>query len=214
MNSNQNGGVTFNILLVLLVMVIFVLAYILVRGDSSRIGRTIGADTPSIDTHAPRPAGKPRTITTTGAAFDDGLGRAGASTQYPLDEFGAGLAAVDVFNRDINNDGRNDRITRRRIENGTAHFIYEYTIELNTPTGFIDITPDDFRTIEGAQCALQKLRFIFTPAFSVIKISRPWRDTWNTPTQATRDTFSILQNQIHHIDRQQMTSVCDVAELF
>ena len=81
MNSNQNGGVTFNILLVLLVMVIFVLGYMLVRGDSSRIGRTIGADTPSIDTHAPRPAGKPRTITTTGAAFDDGLGRAGASTQ-------------------------------------------------------------------------------------------------------------------------------------
>ena len=30
MNSNQNGGVTFNILLVLLVMVIFVLGYMLV----------------------------------------------------------------------------------------------------------------------------------------------------------------------------------------
>ena len=119
-----------------------------------------------------------------------------------------------MFRRDINNDGRPDRITRRRVENGTAHFTYEYTIELNIDDEFVDITPDGFNTVEGAQCALGKLRFVFTPAFQVIKISRPWNETWTTPTPAKKDTFSIIQNQIHHIDSAAMPTVCDVAELF
>ncbi|MDE5615896.1 MAG: hypothetical protein K2I81_03640 [Alphaproteobacteria bacterium] len=211
MNSNQRGSIAINIILVLLLAVIAVLIFLLMSDGMPRYGRTIGTEAPVHDSQRPKqiPKAPQKSLT-----FDDGLGRATSSTEYPLDDFGAGLARVDVFRHDINNDGRPDRITRSRVENGTDHFTYEYKIELNTDNGYMDITPDDFKTVEGAQCALQKIRFVFTPSFGVIKISRPWQDTWITPTVATRDTFSIIKDTIYHIDSQTLKSVCDVAELF
>ena len=213
MHNNQRGSIAINIMLVLLLAVIAVLIYMLAGDGGTRNGRTIGTVSP-VHT-APAPAKKmPAPPLPAHGEFDDGLGRATTTTEYPLDDFGAGLARVDVFTRDINNDGLADRITRSRRENGTDHFTYEYKIELNTGDGYTDITPNGFTTVEGAQCALQKLRFVFTPGFGVIKISRPWQDTWITPTVATRDTFSIIKDKIHRIESRTLTSVCDVEELF
>jgi len=216
MNNEQRGGITLNIILILLLVVIAVLIYLLAGDGTPRYGRTIGTD--AVPSAMPRYSdnrGTPQpTIASATAEFNDGLGRPGTVTEYPLDEYGAGLASVEVFHHDINNDGRPDRITRRREENGTDHFTYEYTIELNNGDEYVDITPEDFKTIEASECALQKLQFTFTPAFRVIKISRPWQDTWLTPTMATRDTYSVIKNQIHHIDHSDLTTVCDVAELF
>lgn len=212
MNDNQRGSIAVNIILILLLAVIAVLIYLMAGNDGTRHGRTIGTQTPMHE--IPRRANISAPGTSANGSFDDGLGRATTSTEYPLDDFGAGLARVDVFRHDINNDGLADRITRSRHENGTDHFTYEYKIELNTGNGYKDITPEGFTTVEGAQCALQKLRFVFTPGFGVIKISRPWQDTWITPTIATRDTFSIIKDNIHKIESQTLTSVCDVAELF
>ncbi len=215
MNNEQRGGITLNIILILLLVMIAILIYLLAGNGTSRYGRTVGTDAATVrapvqSAEEPQPATNAPATTT----FDDGLGDAETTTEYPLDEYGAGLASVEVFRHDINNDGYADRITRRRLENGTGHFTYEYTLELNTGDGYLDITPDGFKTVEASECALQKLRFSFAPAFRVTKISRPWRDTWLTPTMATRDTYSIIKNQIHHIDHSELTTVCDVAELF
>lgn len=208
MNNEQRGSATLNIILFLLLTVIATLIYVMLGESTPRAGRTVGTDA-HVHTTV-----RPTAIPGTSYEFRDGLGNASSTTEYPLDEFGAGLARIDVFRHDINNDGRIDIITRRQRENGTAHFTYEYTIELNTEDGMVDITPDGFYTIEGAQCALQKLHFSFTPGFQVIKISRPWEESWENPTVATQDTYSIIKDNIHLIDSRTLRSVCDVSELF
>ena len=146
--------------------------------------------------------------------FNDGLVRPDTVSVGTLDEYGAGVARTEIFTRDINGDGRNDRITRRRIENGTDHFYYDYKIELNTKNGFINITPDALRTTEGVECALTKLRFIFTPNFRVEKISRDWRDTWVTPTTAYKTIYTLRGTELNAGMPQQMRDVCNVADLF
>ena len=63
--------------------------------------------------------------------FSDGLTRPDLVETYTMDETGSGVTKKEIFNLDINNDDFIDRITRTRHENGTAHFWYEYKIELN-----------------------------------------------------------------------------------
>lgn len=151
---------------------------------------------------------------TPGSKFDDGLHGSSATTKHKLDEFGVGLASTEVFNIDINGDSRKDRITKSKHENGTDHFWYEYKIELNTKNGFIDITPDDFRTIEGADCSLQKIRFVFAQTLQVIKISRPWSETWVTPTVATQTTYTLSGGVLRVTDTRKLRNICNVSELF
>ncbi len=210
-NNSQRGGITFYATMAILLTAIGVLAYMLVaRHNASKSDATtnivspIMSDDQSVANDDEYGNGE----------FDDGLGRANSVTNGTLDEFGAGIAETSVFDRDINNDGRRDRITRTRIENGTAHFHYEYKIELNTPNGYVDITPDGFRTTEGATCALQKLRFYFKPDFHVEKISRPWQETWITPTMASRTNYTIKKDAFYASAPQQLRSVCNVSDLF
>lgn len=146
--------------------------------------------------------------------FDDGLRNADSVTRYTLDDFGAGVASREVFNIDINNDNRKDRITRTRVENGTDHFSIQYTIELNTVNGFTDITPDNFKTIEGAECSLQKFRFVFRPEFSITKISRTWSESWDTPTRAVRNVYTLAGGELRTSAPQQLKTVCNVSDLF
>lgn len=201
--KNPNGGIAVNILAMTLVISVGVLIYAMVHTKNTET-----------DTNVPHTEYIPKTITTARGTFSDGLGRANATTQYPLDEFGAGIASVEIFNRDINGDGAADRITRTRHENGSAHFYHEYKIELNDNGRFIDITPDNFRTIEGGDCALQRLQFIFAPKFTVIKISRPWQESWTTPTMAEKTEYNISKNSLRPIRTTQMGQICDVASLF
>lgn len=204
--KTQRGGIIVNILLVIMLVAIGVLIYMLARGTGTGVGDTGGVSSPTM--------AQPRNPTQTTDEFSDGLAMADTSTRGTLDEFGAGISQTDVFNRDINNDGRPDRITRTRVENGTPHYYYEYKIELNNDGRYVDITPDGFRTTEGAECALQKLRFSFSPDFSITKISRKWTDSWTTPTMAVKTTYALHNGKLNVSDTHNMKSICDVSELF
>lgn len=148
------------------------------------------------------------------SGFSDGLAKPQKKIGYKTDETGDGITNIETFMYDINNDKQDDKITRIRHENGTAHFWDEYTIELNQNGTFRTIQTDDFRTINGAECALQKLRFVFKPKFQVIKIARPWVQSWVTPSVATQTIYELKNNQIVSVSKKQLASVCDVTDLF
>jgi len=209
----QRTGTTFKILFAIMILAIIVMIYILAGGRTPPVGKTSGLSAP--DTTIERAADTDDTDAPARAngEFTDGLGQPDEVTNHTPDEFGAGIVSIETFNRDINNDGRPDRITRTRVENGTAHFYYEYKIELGTDGGMRDITPDGFRTTEGARCALQKLRFSFRPDFTVTKVSRNWRDSWDTPTPSTKTVFSMQGENLEISETQKLKSVCDVADL-
>lgn len=146
--------------------------------------------------------------------FTDGLKNPSESAEYELDETGAGIASNDVYYYDLNGDGIKDRITKTRNENGTAHYWEQYKIELNQNDRWHDITPDGFRTTEGAECSLQKIQFIFKPKFQAIKISRPWRESWTTPSMATKTIYKMHDNKLVAESSEQVGEICDVSELF
>jgi len=102
------------------------------------------------------------------------------------------------------------KITRTWNEGDAAHGYFDYKITF----GGRDITPADFRTIEGADCALQKFRFSFSPVFSVVKISRPWEESWVNPTMAVRTEYRMQNGVLTAFAPVQLREVCDVGELF
>lgn len=152
--------------------------------------------------------------TTGGANFTDGLENPESVRNFAPDEFGAGVVEVATFSYDIDGDGRPDKISRARRETGTAHFQYIYKVELNNGEKLINITPKDFFTVEGAECAHQKIQFSFKPDFSITKISRPMGEDWNTPTQSTKTVYTLWNNNLHIAETSEYKTVCDVAELF
>jgi len=154
------------------------------------------------------------TETTGGADFTDGLENPTSVRTFAPDEFGAGVVEVATFSYDIDGDGRPDKISRARRETGTAHFQYIYKVELNNGEKLINITPKDFFTVEGAECAHQKIQFSFKPDFSITKISRPMGEDWNTPTQSTKTVYTLWNNNLHIAETSEYKTVCDVAELF
>lgn len=206
-NLSESGNIGFNILLILILIAIGILAYVLFGGDSSQRIRTIGVASPENTMIASEQESAPQ-------IFTDGLNNPDFINQSELDELGEGISETAIFNIDINNDGKKDRITRTRHENATAHFFYEYKIELKNNNSYKDITPKGFRTTEGAECALGKLQFVFKPDFKVIKISRPWKTSWNSPSMATKTTYTIVKNTINQIDSVPVKEICDVTELF
>ncbi len=207
--KSQRGATGLTVLLVIMLVVIGVLGYMLIAGKTPQIHRTNNVESPTINatntTNQPAPTNKTES---------DGLINPDYSEQYELNEFGAGVARMDAFNRDINHDGRPDRIIRTRHENGTDHYYDQYQIAINNNGTYIDITPDGFRTTQGAECALQKLQFAFRPDFRVVKISRPWQESWTTPTMATETVYTIVKNKLQPISTRQLKVVCDVSDLF
>lgn len=147
-------------------------------------------------------------------SFNDGLRTPSSAQETEPDEYGVGITSVRIYTHDLNRDGRMDKITRTHIENGTSHFTNEYKIEIATADGFIDITPPDMKTVESADCALQKLRFSFAPIFSIEKIGREMGDDYLTPTMAYRYVYRLENNQMIEISRTPMREICDVSELF
>ena len=146
--------------------------------------------------------------------LSDGLINPDSVTQYPLDEFGTGISEKSIYYIDINKDNKPDRITKTFIETGNAHSYYEYKIELNQNGKFVDITPENFRTVNGADCDLQQIQFVFKPKFKVILISREIGDTWNDTTVAQKQTFQISENKLQKTETKTLRKVCDVKELF
>lgn len=206
----ERGAIAMNILLVIVVLITVFGAYLLVHNHASHSGQTMGLDSPM--RNLPRATD---TVASDTVEFSDGLPvRPDKLTEFELDEFGSGPARQEVFFIDIDGDGHADRITRTRVETGTSHYSDEYKIELRRGNGYIDITPPDFKTMEGAECTLQKLRFVFRPDFQVIKISRPWSESWTTPTQAEKTLYAISDDALRVIDIEPLKFVCRVEDLF
>lgn len=146
--------------------------------------------------------------------FSDGLTNPDSVTTYELEEDGFGIAEKSIYYVDINQDNKNDRITRTFNETGTAHSYYEYKIELNLDDKFVDITPENFRTVNGADCDLQLIQFIFKPQFKINMISRDLGETWIEPTTAKKTTFKISDDKLQAGETKTLHTVCDVKELF
>lgn len=208
---SQSGSTTLTVLLVIMVFVIGALIYILLTQSGPQHPRHSNID---LETEQTAPATPRQSERAGNYAFDDGLKNPDSSTRYTLDEMGTGLASTDIFNLDINADGHKDRISRSLYENGNDHFYYDYKIELNLNGDYVNITPEYFRTTEGAECALQKLRFTFRPNFQVIKISRPWEESWITPSIATKTTYKFLNNNLNEISTIPLKEICNVSDLF
>ena len=202
--KSQSGKISVNVLLVLILCVAGVMGYMLLSDKSDTEISAHGSNSPHLNI---KKTVKP-------IVFSDGLPRPDLVETYTLDETGSGIAKKEVFNIDINNDDFIDRITRTRHENGTAHFWYEYKIELNKNGVFFNVTPNGFRTTEGAECSLKKIQFIFEPEFKVIKISRPWETSWNTPTVATRTDYALKNGKLVQTAQKTLGSCCEVTELF
>ena len=150
----------------------------------------------------------------TASGFSDGLTNPDSVTEYQLDEDGVGIAEKSIYFADINNDKKTDRITKTFFETGTAHSYYEYKIELKQKDGFVDITPENFRTVNGADCDLKQIQFVFKPQFKIILISRDMGETWIDPTVAQKQVFKMSGNELQKTETKTLYKVCDVKELF
>lgn len=154
------------------------------------------------------------TIDKTGS-FSDGLNNPDSVTKYDLDEFDIGVSEKSIYYVDINNDGAKDRITKIFNETGNAHSYYTYKIELKNGDKYIDITPKNFRTTNGASCDLQQIQFSFAPKFKVTVISRELGETWPMPTMAYRQEYTLNKSgKLESTQRQKIRPICDVKELF
>ena len=146
--------------------------------------------------------------------FSDGLKNPSSVSTYTLGDDEVGISEKNVYLIDINNDKVPDRITKSFFDNGNAHSYYEYKIELNQDGRYIDITPDNFRTVNGADCDLQQVKFVFKPKFKVIMIYRDMGDTWVDATMAKKRVFSLVGNKLKASADETLRKVCDVKELF
>ena len=147
-------------------------------------------------------------------AFSDGLNNPDSITTYELDDFPDGLSQKQVFYIDVNGDGKNDKITKSFYETGNAHSYYEYKIEIKDGDKYVNITPQNLKTVNGANCDLQQIQFAFKPRFQINMIYREMGDTWNEPTMAYKKTFTIKDGKMISNSPQKMYSVCDVKQLF
>ncbi|MDR1207126.1 MAG: hypothetical protein LBK26_01800 [Rickettsiales bacterium] len=127
----------------------------------------------------------------------------------PVDKNGIleGVTHKEIFDVDLNNDGKKDRIIRGRFSNMTAHGYTFYEIELHNGEKVAD-----FRTVEGADCFLKAYKFQFEP-FILTKASRAWKETWATPTPAKIERYVIVDDKLEKISEVSGGVICDVREL-
>ena len=153
-------------------------------------------------------------FTTNHKMFSDGLPKPDSVITYKLDEFDTGPAKKMVYYIDINQDGIPDRISKTFIETGNAHSYYEYKIELKNGNSYIDITPENFRTTNGAECDLQQIQFRIKPRFSVKLVFRELGNGWNQPTMAKEKIYTLSGDTFQASDIKSLKTICDVKELF
>ena len=192
-----------NLIWILSIAILCVLAFVLYNKTSKN----------SATSETPIPTFSDEFQNTTGV-FSDGLSNSDSVTVYPLDEFGTGVAEKNIYYTDINEDKIKDRITKTLVETGNSHSYYEYKIELNQNGEFVNITPANFRTINGTDCDLQQIQFVFKPQFKVILISRDMGETWVDPTVAKKQVFKFVENTLQEKETKTLRKVCDVKELF
>lgn len=205
--KSQQGGIAVNVLLMILLASVCALLFMLINGDFQKSGTNTAIESPTINNHITKSKKQ-------SGAFSDGLGTPDTITRGLLDEFGAGIESISEFARDINNDGTPDLITRTHIATGNAHDYDEYKIEINNNGKMQNITPKGFRTTHGADCALRLIQFHFAPTFGATIISRPFADTWDTPSVANKTEYVMENNKLSQHQTTQLGSVCDVSDLF
>ncbi len=208
--KSERGSISMGVLSVFILGLAIVLGYMLFSHDKENSVITDVA----VNGMVPMDVMRNSVFQGVSSEFTDGLNNPYSFEKFPLDETGSGIEKKEMFAFDINNDGLMDRIVRTHNENGTAHFWDEYRIELNNNGAYINITPSGLRTTEGAECALQKVKFVFRPTFKVIKISRQWNETWDTPTMATRTVYELQGDKLVATSVRELKKVCDVSELF
>ena len=123
------------------------------------------------------------------------------------DGYPYGVSHKDTFFIDINNDGKKDKIIRGRFSTWSAHGYTFY--EIYSSNGKQDAK---FRTLEAAECFLEAYKFQFDP-FVLTKASRPWKETWITPTHAKIEKFQIINDKLEKISEKSVGKICDVREL-
>lgn len=146
--------------------------------------------------------------------FSDGLPTPDSTITYKQDEFSMGPSTKYIYYIDINKDGTPDKITKTFVETGNAHSYYKYTIEIKKGEEYIDITPNNFTTINGEPCDLQQIQFSFVPQFRAKLIYRELGDSWLQPTVAKQKTFILNDTNWKTYDETELRPVCDVKELF
>ncbi len=201
--NTQKKSFGLTVATVLMGVLIIILIFLLMRRDNVQTEKSDGIISPMISNQDKSGDG----------AFSDGLINPESSHQGRLDQYGAGVAQTDVFSIDINDDGVPDKITRVRHENGTDHFYFEYQIQVNIDGQMVNVIDENLRTTESAECALQKIKFQFKPTFQVIKISRPWVNSWTTPSMATKTTYNFVNGKLVPTNVSEMKVICDVAQL-
>lgn len=204
--ENKRGGISLTWGIVLIVIIIGIMIFTLwtIRAKTNTES-TYDATTPDVQQNATDDAPK---------MFSDGLKTTHQTSYGTLDETGFGVSEQSVFYVDINQDNITDKIIRTHNETGTGHAWDEYNIQIVQNGQYIDITPNDFRTVVGADCALQKIQFVFQPTFHIVKISRPWIDSWITPSMATRTIYKLADDALVPTEIKNMGVICDVEELF
>lgn len=183
-----------NIFIIIGIIIVAFIAYVFFKKDTAQI--TQDANVITVPTAA-------KILSDT-----DGLPKPDSINRFKLDQFGVGVSLVEKFNIDIDNNGQMDLIVRTRNENGNGHGFSEYKITLNG----MDITPPNFRTVAGADCALQSFKFYFSP-FKVVKISRSWEESWETPTMASRSEYTISNGVLTESTPRNVGKICNVADL-
>ena len=147
-------------------------------------------------------------------SFSDGLKNPSSVSTYTLDDDEIGITEKSIYLVDINGDNKKDRITKTFFENGNAHSYYEYTVELNQNGKYVDITPNNLRTVNGADCDLQQIKFLFKPSFKIIMIYRDMGETWVDATMAKKRVYSLNKDKLDASADKNLRNVCDVKELF
>ncbi|MCQ2562507.1 MAG: hypothetical protein MJ158_02755 [Alphaproteobacteria bacterium] len=154
-------------------------------------------------------------VSTVGMYFPDGLPEPNSVTTRELDLYETGIERKEIFNIDINKDGKKDRITKQYYFTWTAHSYYDYKIELNTDNGYIDVSKNRIFTTEGADCDTRQLVFSFSPNFKITVIYRELgEESWNEETMAYKKTFTIVGNELRESKPVALKKICDVKLLF
>ena len=195
----ESGSVIKNILIVLALIITGVIIYVMTNQKQQELHQTTITSSQTTEIQK---------------KFTDGLTGPAITTTKKLNDFDEGVSEITIYNVDINSDGIPDKITKTYNDTGNAHSYYQYKIELNQNGQFQDITPDDFRTVQGADCVLQQIQFSFSPEFQINKISRPWQDSWDTPTIATQTIYNLVSEKLRPTRQEKLKSVCDVETLF
>ena len=79
---------------------------------------------------------------------------------------------------------------------------------------YIDVTPNNLKTTNGAECDLQQIQFSLKPQFSAKIIYRELGNYWNQPTVAKQKKLTLIGNKIQESEIKTLKSVCDVKVLF